>query len=314
MKIAFFGTPEFAAVSLKELYSRNYDVAAVITQPDKARDRGKKISYSPVKKLAMSYDALILQPSSLRCGDVDEILRNLNVDLIVVVAYGKLIPQSILNIPRFGCINIHASLLPKYRGASPILHAILNGDCITGVTAMYLSDEMDAGDMISSKSIEISDDDTTLTLTEKLGLLGAKLLIETIDDIKSGKVIRKAQDHNLATYAPLISKSMSPINWNNTCLSILNKIRAFIPWPVATMKLGDKVLQVYSAEICCSDSFNPAGDNCGIGAAPGDIISCDKDGIKVAGSDGHLLITKVKAPGKNVMSAADYLRGNPYEA
>ena len=304
MRIVFFGTPEFAKKSLEHLYSCKHDIVAVFTQADKPRNRGMKLSYTPVKEAALAQGTPIYQPATLKDGSVGEILSELKCDLALVVAYGKILPKEILELPSFGCVNIHASLLPKFRGAAPIQHAILSGECETGVTSMYMNEKMDEGDIIGFKKTSISESDTSVTLSERLSDLGAKLLCETVSDISEGKAARTVQNHAEATYAPLLTKDMSPIDWNDTALKINCQIRALQPWPTATMELEGKTLKVYSSEIT-------ENHNCG---KPGTIISYGKQGIEVACSDFSVLIKEVQASGGKRMSAAEYMRGTRYEA
>jgi len=303
MRIVFFGTPEFARVSLDYLYSQNRNIVAVFTQADKPRNRGMKVSYTPVKESALLHNTPVYQPAALRDGGVIEILKQLQCDIILVVAYGKLLPVDVLNFPKYGCINIHASLLPKYRGAAPIQHAILTGESETGVTAQYMDEKMDEGDIIKVSKSPVLPDETSVSLREKLSVLGAKLLDDTISDIADGVSVRTKQNHADATYAPLLTKQMSPINWNNTAHQIDCQIRGLIAWPTATMEFGGKTLKVFSAAV--TDNIN-----CG---EPGTIIACDKRGIEIACADLSILIKEVQAAGGKRMSASDYLKGNPYE-
>jgi len=299
MKIVFMGTPEFARKSLERLYDDGYDIVGVFTQADKPRNRGMKLSLSPVKELALEYGTTVYQPTVLTAEDI----KKLQSDLLVVVAYGKILPREVLEIPRLGCINIHGSLLPKYRGASPIQHAILKGEKLTGVTSQYISDEIDAGDIILAKSTQIAENETSADLFDRLAVLGAQLLSETIDAIKHGKATRAPQNHNEATYAPKLTKQHSQIDWSKSAYEIKCKVRALIPWPVATMELGDKIIKVYSVDI----TDNQAGE------IPGTIVSHGKAGLEVAAADGTVIIKDMQAPGGKIMSPADYIRGNPID-
>jgi len=303
MRIVFFGTPEFARKSLEHLYSCNRNVVGVFTQADKPRNRGMKVSYTPVKELALEHGTPVYQPDTLRDGSVAAILNELQCDLIAVVAYGKFLPREILELPRYGCVNIHASLLPKYRGAAPIQHAILNGESETGVAAQFMSEKMDEGDIIGVRKTPISFDDTSVSLAERLSELGATLLNDTITDISGNKITRTSQNHCEATYASLLTREMSPIDWNKTALEIDCQIRGLLPWPTAAMEFNGKTLKVFSASVTNNV-------NCG---SPGTIISGGSDGIEIACADRSILIREVQAPGGKRMSAADYLKGNPYE-
>lgn len=297
------GTPEFAACSLEKINNRGYKIAAVFTQPDKPKNRGMKLEASPVKLLAESMDISVYQPKTLRDTQVENTIRDINPDLIVVVAYGKILPENILNIPRLGCINVHASLLPQYRGAAPIQWAILNGDRKTGVTIMFMAPELDAGDIISQRETKIDPDETSGELFERLKTIGAELLVDTMPDIEDGKSTRTKQDESLVTFAPPLGKAMSPIDWSRTAIEIKNHVRGMSPWPVATAQLDGRSFKIYEAQTVQGNT----------GAQPGCIISADKDGICVACGDGAVLIKQLQAAGKKRMSASDYLRGNPFD-
>lgn len=301
MKIVFMGTPEFAAVSLKRLYDDGRDVAAVFTQPDKPRGRGMKLAPSPVKMLAMEHGTPVLQPSSLKDGDTLFKLRSLKPDLIVVVAYGKLLPPEILDLPPYGCVNIHGSLLPKYRGAAPIQHAVLNGETETGVTSMYMAPEMDAGDIILMKKTVVGDMETAGELSGRLAVLGAELLIETLAAIENGTAKRIKQNETEATFAPPLTKEMSPIDWTRTGREIINHVRGLNPWPIATATLCNIPFKIFRAETKAAPS----------GLAPGTIVSTGREGIEVACADGTVVIKQLQAPGSRRMEAAEYLRGHP---
>ena len=301
MRIIFMGTPEFAKKSLERLYSDGYDIVGVFTQEDKPRNRGMKLSFSPVKELAVSYGTPVFQPATLRDGKAADLIKELQCDIITVVAYGKILPKEIIDIPPLGCINIHGSLLPKYRGASPIQYAILNGEKETGVTSMYLSEEMDAGDMLLVKKIAIGDDETSIDLFERLSVLGAQLLSETVYAISQGLAVRIPQNHDEATFAPLLKKEMSPIDWTSSPHEIKCKVRGLLPWPVATMDLDGKTIKVFSVE-----STDNATE-----MSPGSIVSCGEAELEVACKGGSIIINQLQAPGGKRMSAKDYLRGNP---
>ena len=303
MRIVFMGTPDFAAKSLERLYFDGYDVAGVYTQPDKARKRGMRVSYSPVKETAITHGTPVYQPSSLRDTEVHAQLAALNCDLIVVVAYGKLLPGEILSIPPLGCINIHASLLPRYRGAAPVQWAVLNGESETGVTAIYMSKELDSGDILLAKKTRIDDDETAAELYDRLSTLGADLLSETALAISRGVTVRVPQIDAEATYAPSLHKEMSPIDWNKTAFEIQCAVRGLTPWPVATASVGGTVLRVFSVDIEANESEK----------MPGEIISADNRGIKIACADAAIIINELQAPGGKRMRASDYLRGHAIE-
>lgn len=302
MRIVFMGTPDFAAASLKKLIDEKYDIAAVFTQPDKPRDRGMKLSYSPVKELALENNIPVYQPTKLRDGTATELIKSLRPDILVVVAYGRILPDDMLEVPKYGAINVHASLLPKYRGAAPIQWAVLNGDKITGVTTMYLASEMDTGDIIYTSETEIGEFETSGELFDRLMVMGAELLDRTLRDIEAGTAPRTQQDHSKASYVKMLDKSLSPIEWAKTPREIIKQIYGLQPWPVATAELNGKVFKIYSAEYTQNKTVK----------APGSVVSAGKKGIEIACLGGEtLLITELQAAGKKRMKASDYLLGHP---
>ncbi len=302
MRIVFMGTPDFAAASLKKLIDEKYDIAAVFTQPDKPRDRGMKLSYSPVKELALENNIPVYQPTKLRDGTATELIKSLRPDILVVVAYGRILPDDMLEVPKYGAINVHASLLPKYRGAAPIQWAVLNGDKITGVTTMYLASEMDTGDIIYTAETEIGEFETSGELFDRLMIMGAELLDRTLRDIEAGTAPRTQQDHSKASYVKMLDKSLSPIDWAKTPREIIKQIYGLQPWPVATAELDGKVFKIYSAEYTQNKTVK----------APGSVVSAGKKGIEIACLGGEtLLITELQAAGKKRMKASDYLLGHP---
>ena len=302
MRIVFMGTPDFAAASLKKLIDKKYDIAAVFTQPDKPRDRGMKLSYSPVKELALENNIPVYQPTKLRDGTATELIKSLKPDILVVVAYGRILPDDMLEVPKYGAINVHASLLPKYRGAAPIQWAVLNGDKITGVTTMYLASEMDTGDIIYTSETEIGEFETSGELFDRLMIMGAELLDRTLRDIEAGTAPRTPQDHSKASYVKMLDKSLSPIEWAKTPREVIKQIYGLQPWPVATAGLDGKVFKIYSAEYTQNKTDK----------APGSVVSAGKKGIEIACLDGEtVLITELQAAGKKRMKASDYLLGHP---
>lgn len=302
MRIVFMGTPDFAAESLKKLIEKKYDIAAVFTQPDKPKNRGMQLAFSPVKELAIANDIPVYQPTKLRDGTAFEIIKNLNPDILVVVAYGRIIPDDILGIPKFGAINVHGSLLPKYRGSAPIQWAVLNGDKVTGVTTMYLASEMDTGDVIYTSETEIGEFETSGELFDRLMVMGAELLDKTLQDIEAGIAPRTPQNHDEASYVTMLDKSISPIDWSKAPREIIKWIYGLQPWPVATMQINGGTFKVFAAEYTDNTTNREHGS----------IVSADKKGIEVACGNGKtLLITEIQAPGKKRMKAADYLLGHP---
>ena len=302
MRIVFMGTPEFASVSLSELIRRGYEIAGVFTQPDKAKGRGMELSFSPVKQLALEHAIPVFQPAKMRDGTALQMLKNLEPDLVVVVAYGRILPDDLLAIPPLGTINVHGSLLPKYRGAAPIQWSVLNGEDKTGVSTMYLASEMDAGDVILTDETEVGLYETSGELYERLSIMGAGLLVRTLEMIEKGTAPRNPQDHSRATYAPMLDKSLSPIDFNKPAKAVIKWIYGLQPWPVATTELGGADLKVFSARLTGNSSDS----------LPGMVVHTGADGIEIACGDGKtVLITEVQAPGKKRMPAADYLRGHP---
>ncbi len=305
MRIVFMGTPDFAEESLRALLEAGEDVAAVFTQPDKPRGRGMRESFSPVKALAAERGIPVYQPVTFKDGAATELLRTLAPELLVVVAYGRILPQAFLDVAKYGSINVHGSLLPKYRGAAPIQWAVLNGDKTTGVSVQYMAAAMDAGDVIASRETEIGEFETSGELFDRLKTLGAELLAETVRKIASGSVIRVPQNEADATYTKMLDKNMSPIDWNKSPREIVKHICGLNPWPVATTELGGVSFRVFGAEYTETRTA----------LAPGKIISAGKSGIEVACGGGRSLrITEVQAAGKKRMSAAAFLLGHPMKA
>ncbi|MCD8008036.1 MAG: methionyl-tRNA formyltransferase [Clostridiales bacterium] len=301
MKIVFMGTPDFAVPSLNRLLADGHQIAAVYTNPDKPKNRGMKLTPSPVKVAALAANVPVLQPRSLRDEGVLEELAALEPDLIVVAAYGKLLPDPVLALPKYGCINVHSSLLPKYRGAAPINWAILNGEQETGVTIMYMAHALDAGDIIAQSATPIGPEEDAAALTVRLADLGAELLSQTVTDIADGTAERTPQDDAAHTYAPMLSRELSPIDWNRTAEELHNQIRGLVPWPAATFDLEGKPFKAYASVVAAETTQ----------AAPGTLLGGDRDGIHFACGGGTVLrITELQAPGKKRMKAADFLRGH----
>ena len=305
MRIVFMGTPDFAEESLRALLEAGEDVAAVFTQPDKPRGRGMQESFSPVKTLAVERGIPVYQPVTFKDGAATELLRTLAPELLVVVAYGRILPQTFLDVAKYGSINVHGSLLPKYRGAAPIQWAVLNGDKTTGVSVQYMAAAMDAGDVIASRETEIGEFETSGELFDRLKTLGAELLVETVRKIASGDVVRAPQNEADATYTKMLHKEMCPIDWNKSPREIVKHICGLDPWPVATAELGGVSFRVFGAEYTDTKTA----------LAPGKIVSAGKAGIEVAcGGRQTLRITEIQAAGKKRMSAAAFLLGHPMKA
>ncbi|MDT8317567.1 MAG: methionyl-tRNA formyltransferase [bacterium] len=297
LKVVFMGTPGFAAPVLRALIDAGCDIKGVVTQPDRRAGRGRKPILSPVKELALKEELPIYQPEKVRDNSFVDTLRSLEADVMVVVAYGRILPKAILDIPPMGCINVHASLLPAYRGAAPINWAIARGESVTGITTMMIDEGLDSGDMLLKKAVTIEKDDNTETLYEKLSLEGAKLLIETLEGLKDGSVKREVQDETLVTYAPIIGKEDGLIDWSKPAGEIVNLIRGMYPWPSAHTTIKGKMLKVLSA----------AEKNGG--GKPGAIIKMDKKSIEVAAGKGSLELLELQLEGKKRMKTEDLLRG-----
>ena len=299
MRILFMGTPDFAAVSLQRLVEDGHEICGVFTQPDKPRNRNK-VTFSPVKEYALSVGLAVYQPVKMRDGEALKIVQELAPELIVVVAYGRLLPEDILNTPKYGPVNVHASLLPKYRGAAPINWSILNGESETGVSIMYMAKELDAGDVICTAVTPIDPEEDAPSLWARLAQLGAETLSAAIPTLEDGTAVRTPQDHSAHTYAPMLSREMSAIDWTRSCREIRDQVRGLIPWPCATAELDGKNFKIFRT------AMGHTTDK-----APGTILAADKKGIEVACGDGmSLVITELQAEGGKRMAAAAYLLGH----
>ena len=302
MRILFMGTPDFAAVSLKRLVEDGHEICGVFTQPDKPRNRNK-VTFSPVKEYALTVGIPVYQPLKMRDGEALGIVRELAPELIVVAAYGKILPEDILHTPPYGSINVHSSVLPKYRGAAPINWAILNGETATGVTIMYMAKELDAGDIILCRETAIDPDEDALALTNRLAELGAEALSEAVCRLQDGTATRTPQDHSAFTYAPMLDRSLSPLDFTKPARQLHDQVRGLIPWPCAVMTLDGKMVKIYRTAV--------GGDTA---AAPGKILAAGKNGIDIACGDGKALrILELQAEGGKRMTAANYLCGHPVQ-
>lgn len=302
MRILFMGSAAFAVPTLSAIVRSRHDVIEVVAQPDKPAGRGMKITACPVAAYAAEHGIALYQPKGVRKPDVIDHFRKLSPDLIVIIAYGRILPKELLDIPPLGCVNVHSSLLPKYRGAAPINWAIANGETETGVTTMRVDEEMDAGDILMSANVKIGYDEDAVELHDRLAPLGAELLMKTIDAIERGTIRGIPQDHSEATFAPIIKKEDGRIDWTMGAREILNRVRGFKPWPGASTSIGGKMLRIHGAKV---GSIAAAGK-------PGEVIEAGKDLVVACGS-GALELTQVQIEGKKKMSAADFLRGNKIE-
>ena len=302
MRVVFMGTPDFAAASLQKLIEEHYEIVGVFTQPDKPKGRGMTLTASPVKQLALAHDLPVFQPEKMRDGTAYAILQNLKPDIIVVVAYGRILPDDILALPPLGCVNVHGSLLPKYRGSAPIQWAVLNGDAVTGVSTMYMASALDAGDVIFTEETPIGEFETSGELFDRLMVMGAELLHKTLCAIAAGTAPRVPQNEAEASFTRQLDKTLCPIDWSRSSREIVKQIYGLQPWPVATADIGGTVCKIYAASYTDSSSTK----------APGTIVSAGKQGIEFACGDGKtLLVTELQSPGKKRMLAADYLLGHP---
>ena len=303
MRVVFMGTPDIAATCLKKILADGFEVVGVYTQPDRPKGRGMKMVMSPVKEVALAHNIPVFQPENFREEETVQQLRALNPDVAAVVAYGRILPQKVLDIPTKGCINIHASVLPKYRGSAPYQWAVLDGLKETGVTAMYLCREMDAGDIIDVSKTPIGPDETAGELLDRLAVLGADLLSKTLTAIEDCTVTATPQDASQVSYAPMLDKSMCPIDWNKTAQQVHDHVRGLHPWPVAIAELAGTKFKIHATRLV-------EGKAC---AAPGTILGLTKTGLQVACGDGAVEILQLQAEGGKRMAAPDYFRGHPLE-
>ena len=299
MRIVFMGTPDFAVPSLKKIIEKGYKVEAVFTQPDKPKGRGHKMQMSPVKEVALEHNIPVYQPQTLRNNEeMLGVLKDIAPDMIVVAAYGKILPESVLNLPKYGSINVHGSLLPKYRGAAPIQWAVLNGDKVTGVTIMYMGLGIDTGDMISKREMIIGENETAGELFDRMSEVGAELLVDTIPDIVNGTVKREKQDESLAVHAPMINKEMGVMNFENSAEHIFNQVRGLNPWPSAYTSLSGKKMKVFTCRV-----INKQGK-------PG--LAFVNDGkLSVYCGENALELLEIQPENGKRMLSSSYLLGHP---
>ncbi|KNY48645.1 methionyl-tRNA formyltransferase [Vibrio harveyi] len=297
LRIVFAGTPDFAARHLAALLSSEHEVIAVYTQPDRPAGRGKKLTASPVKTIALEHDIPVYQPENFKSDEAKQELADLNADIMVVVAYGLLLPQVVLDTPKLGCINVHGSILPRWRGAAPIQRSIWAGDAETGVTIMQMDIGLDTGDMLKIATLPIEASDTSASMYEKLAGLGPDALIDCLADIATGKAEPVKQDDELANYAKKLSKEEARIDWNDDAAHIERCVRAFNPWPMSHFEAAENSIKVWESRVADQTSDKPAGT----------ILQADKTGIYVATGNGVLVLEQLQAPGKKAMSVQDIL-------
>ena len=299
MRVVFMGTPDIAATCLRKILGDGFEVVGVYTQPDRPKGRGMKMVASPVKEVALAAGIPVFQPENFREEESVEQLRALQPDVCAVVAYGQILPQKVLDVPVRGCINIHASILPQYRGSAPYQWAVLDGLKETGVSAMYLCRKMDAGDVIAVSKTPIGPDETAGELLDRLAVLGAELLSKTLSRFVAGEVSATPQDESMVTYAPMLDKGMCPIDFTKTAQQVHDHVRGLHPWPVATMELSGKRFKVHATAV-----VDGAGE-------PGEILGLTKTGLKIACGQGAVEIRSLQAEGGKRMAATDYFRGHP---
>lgn len=300
MRVIFMGTPDFATGTLEEIVLAGHEVVGVVTQPDKPKGRGKTLMPTPVKEVAMKYNLPVYQPKKVREPEFVEVLRGLKPDVMVVAAFGQIISKEILEMPKYGCINVHASLLPAYRGAAPIQWAVINGDKESGVTIMQMDEGIDTGDMIEKVVVPIAEDETGGSLFDKLSQAGAKLCVKVLQDLEDGKAVREKQPEESTTpYARMIDKKMGSIDWEKPAKEIEQLIRGLNPWPSAYTRLQGKTLKIWKAEVLLEHSQE----------APGQITEVTKDSIVVQTGQGRLKLLELQLEGKKRMDAASFLRG-----
>ena len=304
MRIVFMGTPEFAVPSLKALVEAGYDICGVFTQPDKPKNRGMKLQASPVKEYALSVELPVFQPAKMRDGEALAILQGLKPDLIAVAAYGKILPVDILELPPLGCVNVHSSLLPRYRGAAPINWAILNGEDETGVTIQRMAEGVDTGDVLAQVSTPIDINENAAQLTVRLARLGAELLVETVRALETGSARAAPQDESLASHAPMLSRELSPMDWVKTARQLHDQVRGLYPWPSAVA-----VLDGIRCKILRTSLLEEKTDQ-----QPGSVLQADKRGLRIACGDGRVLeVLELQPDGKKAMAAAAFLLGHPIQ-
>jgi len=302
MKIVFMGTPDFSVPCLEALIENGHEVKLVVTQADKPKGRGHKLTFPPVKECAIRHDIPVFQPDSMKSEETYTYLKSIDAEVFIVVAYGKILPASILNLPKYGCINVHASLLPKLRGAAPIQWSIINGESVTGVTTMQMDVGLDTGDMLLKKEVVIEDTDTGETLHDKLCVAGASVLVETLNVLEKGELQPEKQDDALSNYASMIDKKVSKIDFTKDAISVCRLIRAMNSYPLAHTMYEGKLLKFVQATPMTKINS----------AVPGTILEVSKDGLIVQCGDCAICVTEIQMEGKKRMSVSDYIKGNSF--
>lgn len=309
MRVIFMGTPDFAVVTLEEIIKAGHEVVLVVSQPDKAVGRSKALKYTPVKACAIEHGIEVYQPEKVRESACIEYLRSFQADIIIVVAFGQIIPKAILDMPKFGCVNVHASLLPKYRGAAPIQWAVINGDAVTGVTTQHMDEGIDTGDIIMKEEVIIRPDETGGSLFERLSGVGARLCVKTMQAIADGTAVYTPQDGTGATHTAKIQKELGSIDWTADAHTIECLVRGLNPWPSAYTRLGNKILKIWKAEVFSDKNIPEQWEH----AAPGCILKVEKNRILVQTGDGILALLEVQLEGKKRMTVDAFLNGYEVE-
>ena len=298
MKIVFMGTPDFAVSTLESLVKGGHEVIAAVTQPDKPKGRGKAVQYTPVKEKALEYEIPVYQPVKARDPEFVELLKGMDPDVIVVVAFGQLLPKAILDIPKYGCVNVHASLLPKYRGAAPIQWAVIDGEEVSGVTTMLMDEGLDTGDMLEKAEIVLNEKETGGSLFDKLSALGGELILSTLEKMENGTITRTPQGDSTTSYAKMLKKTMGEIDWHIEAVKIERLIRGLNPWPSAYTSLKGKTVKIWSADVVAGESTGNPGR-----------VTVTKDKLLVECGENFLSITELQLEGKKRMETAAFLRG-----
>jgi methionyl-tRNA formyltransferase len=301
VKIVFMGTPDFAVPSLEMLIKEGYDVIAVVTQPDKPKGRGNKMSAPPVKEFAAEHGITVLQPAKIKTPEFIQEIRDLGPDLLITAAYGKIISKELLDVPTLGCINVHGSLLPAYRGAAPIQWSVINGEKVTGITTMFTDVGVDTGDMLLKRELEIGPDTTAGELHDKMAILGAEVLKDTLIELKNGVLKRQPQDDSLSSHVPMITKEIGLIDWSKSAQQVHNLVRGTNPWPGAYTFLNESKMKVWKTSIAvCNNQTHSVGE----------IVQVNDEGILVKCSDGYIMIQELQFDSSKRMKVSDYIRGH----
>ena len=318
MRIVFMGTPDFSVPALKALVEAGHQVIAVVTQPDKPKGRGKEVQMTPVKIQAMEYGIPVYQPAKVREASFVEVLKGLEADVYVVIAFGQILPKAVLELPKYGCINIHASLLPKYRGAAPIQWCVIDGERETGITTMMMDVGLDTGDMLEKAVIPIEEKETGGSLHDKLSMAGGDLILSTLKKLEEGTLVRTPQTDEGTCYARMLTKSLGDIDWNQDAVSIERLIRGLNPWPSAYTMWNGKTIKIWAADVIAgreaAEFLSESGVPAETGTAPGTVVCSDKRGLVVCTGGGLLSIRELQMEGKKRMDTPAFLRGYPIPA